>query len=1138
MKIMKTMKYSVYTAIVLFSILCAPVMSQERTLDTKIADVLNEMPAFDQDHLAALMKDLDETGQAGIEKLISMLIPAGGEDEDAKIRYALSSLAYYLSHHKTEQERQGFTRVLVDALRVETSKEVQSYIMGLLQVAGNSYASALLSELSGDPELCDPAVRALVGIHTEEAEQHLIQALNTHDVKVQTAIVQGLGDFRSSSAATKIRKVENKTGDAGLRKACLYALSNIPDMASENILFAAAEEVEFSYDPTNATGSFLRFIDRLGETGELKTAIEWSRYLVRNCTDPENMAAKIAGLSLLVKYGGDKEFQELIVAMDYPKKKYRAAALRLAGSFQGTTYTEAWIEKLQNCNTAAKDEIITMLGDRNDPVAFQALVSELDHSDPQVRHAAMVAAGKINPQETLEIIIKIMQAETETDLELIADMIRWLRMDDMAGLLVKNYPTFNPGAKALVLEYIAEKKSSGHWGLVYQETNSKNAEVSAAAFKSLSGLAKPEHLDDILQLMIHTGSGMHTEHLQEAAISALQDYAPKTEGFNMILSVMNASDSTDRAQYLPILSGVGGIEALNIIYQEFNEGNQTVQESAFMALTDWETADVLPLLYTICGEDSAYHDRAFTSYVNLLSQYDMPDEQSRLLLLKIWNRAENVDQKNLVIQHMGRTRTFLAMCFVASFLEDPLLKQAAARSLIQITLPSGEYPGQQGRIVRQYLEKVSSILEGEERDYEKARIEKYLSEMPDEEGFVPMFNGTDLQGWKGLVGNPESRSGMTADELAEAQAAADSLISENWAVRDGMIVFSGHGQNLVSEKDYGNFEMLVDWKITKNGDSGIYLRGTPQVQIWDTSRRDAGAQVGSGGLYNNQEHESIPLLVADNPVGDWNTFHIKMIGERVTVHLNGHLVVDHVILENYWNREKPIYPTGPIELQAHGTDLAFKNIYVRELPQSKMNELTQEEIEAGFVRLFNGENLDGWTGNKTDYVVENGEIVIYPGRGGHGNLFTGKEYGDFILRFEFQLTPGANNGLGIRAPLEGDAAYVGMELQILDNTAEIYKDLEDYQFHGSVYGVIPAKRGYLNPVGEWNEQEVVAMGPNIKVTLNGAVILDGNIHGASKDGTIDGNDHPGLLREKGHIGFLGHGSIVHFRNIRIKSLDE
>jgi len=200
------------------------------------------------------------------------------------------------------------------------------------------------------------------------------------------------------------------------------------------------------------------------------------------------------------------------------------------------------------------------------------------------------------------------------------------------------------------------------------------------------------------------------------------------------------------------------------------------------------------------------------------------------------------------------------------------------------------------------------------------------------------------------------------------------------------------------------------------------------------------------------------------------------------------------------------------------------------------NLVNPEQTHKDFAPLFNGKNLEGWVGNKTDYVVEDGVLVIRPDRGGSGNLYTEKEYGDFHFKFEFLLTPGANNGLGIRAPLEGDAAYAGMELQILDNTADKYADLHDYQFHGSVYGVMPAKKGYLKPVGEWNQEEVIVKGSKVKVILNGHTILNGDVQKASKNGTLDGKDHPGLSREKGHIGFLGHGDVVKFRNISIKEL--
>lgn len=200
------------------------------------------------------------------------------------------------------------------------------------------------------------------------------------------------------------------------------------------------------------------------------------------------------------------------------------------------------------------------------------------------------------------------------------------------------------------------------------------------------------------------------------------------------------------------------------------------------------------------------------------------------------------------------------------------------------------------------------------------------------------------------------------------------------------------------------------------------------------------------------------------------------------------------------------------------------------------NTLSDAEQKAGFKLLFNGKNLDGWVGNKAGYKVDNGAIAVHPGHGSGGNLFTESEYSNFVFRFQFKLTPGANNGIGIRAPLDENAAYQGMEIQVLDNTAEKFNHLHLYQYHGSVYGVIPAKRGYLNPVGQWNKEEIRVNGTKIKVTLNGHVIVNGDIAPSIANGTMDHKDHPGLKNIKGHIGFLGHGSVVWFRDIRIRKL--
>ncbi len=192
------------------------------------------------------------------------------------------------------------------------------------------------------------------------------------------------------------------------------------------------------------------------------------------------------------------------------------------------------------------------------------------------------------------------------------------------------------------------------------------------------------------------------------------------------------------------------------------------------------------------------------------------------------------------------------------------------------------------------------------------------------EGFKLLFNGKDLTGWQGLVELPD-RTKLSPEQLAKKQQEANEKYLPHWTVKDGVLHYDGKGQSLQTANDYGNFELWVDWKIGPKGDSGLYLRGNPQVQIWDNP-------IGSGGLYNNKKNAHDPIAVADRPVGQWSRFHIFMKGDIVTVHLNGTLVVDQTPLENYWEPGKPLPAKGPIELQHHGDQLWFKNIYIKELP--------------------------------------------------------------------------------------------------------------------------------------------------------------------------------------------------------------
>lgn len=411
-----------------------------------------------------------------------------------------------------------------------------------------------------------------------------------------------------------------------------------------------------------------------------------------------------------------------------------------------------------------------------------------------------------------------------------------------------------------------------------------------------------------------------------------------------------------------------------------------------------------------------------------------------------------------------------------------------------------------------------------------------LGEEPfDTSKLEPIFDGESLAGWHGNNPHVTVKAEDAEASLKEQQAE----FTEHWTVSEGALVNDGHGPYATTDKDYGDIEFTVDYRTVPKADSGIYLRGTPQVQIWDHTNEDAfkhGANLGSGGLWNNAKGApgKDPLVLADKPFGEWNQFRIRQLGARTWVWLNGKQVVEGAIMDNFWDRAKPLPATGPIHLQTHGGEIAWKNITLREVPGDEANELLRGEDD-GFTSIFNGKDLTGWAGPVENYQVVDGAIACLAGKG--GTLYHEDVLSDFVVRLEFQVPPGGNNGLAIRYPGKGNPAYDAMcELQVLDNTAEKYAKLDPRQFHGGAYGMAPAHVGYLRPVGEWNYQETTVQGSTVKVELNGTVILDVDLSTLDPKEFMDGKEHPGLGLTEGHFGFAGHNDPVKFRNIAVKKL--
>lgn len=1112
----------------------------ERTIATRIADLLAQMPASDAALFKNNMNDIASLGEEGYVSLISKLTEPG-KGNNSLIEYTVGGFSAYVSQNAKEDWRKMSVNAYCKALQKLNDKQSRSFLISQFDLVGKDDAVPCLTGFLTDDDLADPASRALVKINTPASKAALLSALVKSAGPARLSIIESLGDSRYQAAAQPIQTLIAAETNAELLKVALYALANIADPSSAPVLASAADKSGYGYDYTNATAVYLTYAEQLLKNGNQTLAEKIAKQILEKTATDQLVNVRTAALKILVDANKTNNQALLLAAAGDQNAAYRIAALKFAVPYVTSASTELWLKRINTVDEETQADIAYMLGQSSAKAALPALLKLAKSKHQQLKLNAINALVNIGQNEVLGDLLKLINTGDATDIAIITAAINRMKGNGIPEQVAAAIPAAKPNVQIALINLLASRAANTQLNAVYAQLKNKNTAVREAAYAALSQVVVKSDLPKLFTLLSEN-SGKQETAVQEAIIAAVSGPGDNNQEVDLVLKQMATVPENKKLLFFKVLARLGGAHSLKAVTDSYQSGNLQTQKAALDALSAWTDAGAAPELIKIAREtkDADFLNTAIAGYLRLAKTGVYPAEQRLLLLRNAMAVAQTNAQKQQILKGIELAKCFNSTVFAGKYLDDPALQQAAANAVMNITL-AGQYNGD---VVKALLNKTIAVITGPDSGYQKEGMNRYISEMKVGEGFVSVFNGNDLTGWKGLVADPIKRAEMDAKTLAAAQEKANAEMRESWKPVNGELQFVGHGNNLATLKRYGDFEMLVDWKIIDDkkgeGDAGIYLRGTPQVQIWDNARTKVGAQVGSGGLYNNKVNESKPLKVADNKLDEWNTFRILMKGDRVTVYLNGELVTDNVILENFWDRNLPIFAEEQIELQAHGSPVAYRDIYIREIPRVKPFELSQAEKKDGFQVLFDGTNMHNWIGNTVDYTIEDGNISIRPkpGKGSGGNLYTKEEYSDFVFRFEFQLTPGANNGLGIRAPLTGDAAYTGMELQILDNEAPIYKDLHVYQYHGSVYGTIPAKRGFLKPVGEWNYQEVTVRGPKIKVVLNGTTILDADITEARKNGAADGKKHPGLMRESGHIGFLGHGSEVQFRNIRIKDLSK
>ena len=1130
--------------VLLFSVGLLAQTPENRTVKTTIIDALAQLPAKRSSDYNKIIKEISSTGEEGILLLSGMMSPVG-KGQNAPIEYALNGLSHYVSAEGHENERLVTAQAYLKALERATDDDIKAFIIRQLEIIGNDETVTELSIYLTHQQLSAPAAQALAAIGGQRAGDVLLTALS--DVKDENSkadIIQALAFIGESKAELPLLEMlEGSNGN--LRKTILDALGKTGSERSLAVLVTASEQAGFTMDKESATDAYIMLIKRILSQGDLKTAEKAAIDLQKKATKKGQIQTRSAALQIQMAAKPDDAVKLLKNALKDKNREYRNMALDHSIVYADIPMYDMLIKELPEAPIDKKADIVGwFLRLSNSPDkrerafdrVFHSLLPLLSNPDYEVKSAVVWVLVKSKNSKVIAPLVNLLTEDDEKTVELAKNALASFD-GDITNQLERILPQTSDKGHIAALELFGLRKSTKNLNDVLLQIQNGSPEVRTVALTVLKDVVEEKDLPTLYSLL-ENGDIASTAPVQQAIIAAISEQS-RGNKIKTITERMSQAIAPKQSLYYMILASTGDAKALTIISDGFGSENKSTKDMAFNALLSWKGLDAAEKLYNICVDNasSAYFDKALKRYTELASDPVLTGEARRLLLDKALKISKTDYQKNYILKSIGQTNTYLGLILAGEYLDEKAVQQAAANAVMTIALANQDFTGE---AVKKLLTKTAEVLDNPDAEYQKQAIRKHLAEMPLETGFVAIFNGKDLSGWKGLVGNPISRDKMKPAQLEKEQIIANEQMHRDWKVEGESIVYFGSGyNNLCTKKQYGDFEMYIDWMLDPNGnepDGGIYLRGTPQVQIWDISRTEVGAQVGSGGLYNNLINASTPMRVADNKLGEWNTFYIKMVGDRVTVKLNGEIVVNNVILENYWDRSLPVPIVEQLELQAHGSKVYYRNIYVKELERMEPFKLSVEEEKEGFKVLFDGTNMHQWTGNTVDYILENGCISMHPSSRFGGNLYTKDEYDNFVFRFEFQLTPGANNGLGIRAEKEKDAAYYGMEIQILDHDAPIYKNITPFQVHGSVYGIIAAKRAKLKPIGEWNYEEVIADGNRIKVILNGEVIVDGDIKEAVRNGNPDKKEHPGLFNKKGYIGFLGHGSPVKFRNIRIKEL--
>ena len=721
-------RLSIIISLILASLLT---YSQDnRTLETKVADLLARMPVNNNTELSRQMNQFLDMGKEGRTVILSML-NAPGTGDDTRARFVIESYSHFLSSYEYLTDRYDWENECISAFSSAENIEVKLFLMNQLNYIGGDRSVKFAANYLSDKDLCKPAVAILASVHSKPAEEILAESLGNTESTCAASIMNVLADWKSDIAVDEYIN-RYKKGDNSVKTSALNAMAESASEKVYKVLSEAASGNNYQWESTGATISLIQYAHNIGEKGEVASLEKICRKIIKN--GPVNY--KVAALETLINCKGYEAMQYLISAFENGNKVLRMAALLLSGDITDKAATQKWIKLVYEVDDIRKAEIIEMLGQRGDNTALPVIKKFLISPSVNIRVSSAYAITNLLFTNAVPYLIDyITSFETEKDQEAayktLSTVVDSRRRDLVAGALKGS----GEMTRCSLIRLLGNGGENRFFDTVFRYTKSDNPNLRLVACTALTNLVKSNNQDQLLDLLAETDNKEEIRQIQIALSVAANQIAGKEQRANTLLTALNIPGMKEKI--IPVLAEVGGNKALNAVLNEFEQGDKDKRQIAYLALTNWVDYKASYALYDICASgNKTYSEKAFNGYIKQISKSTVSDDQKLLLYRKIMPYAFIGERKNIILKELGNIHTFLSFIFTASYLENKEIQQAAARSLMLIALPQqGSTTGLYGEIVRKKLNRVIEVLEGEESQYDKENIRKYLETMPDGPGF-------------------------------------------------------------------------------------------------------------------------------------------------------------------------------------------------------------------------------------------------------------------------------------------------------------------------------------------------------------------------------------------------------------------